>query len=94
MTGEIGVCVGIYLKLPLDEVKTRDHLRDRVLDLQPSVPEKNHQSVESSLDVGHAAHFHEIKLLRIVVKDELDGPRTNVVDSLCSSNGFRTQVST
>ena len=35
-------------------------------------------------------HFHEVEVLGIVIEDEFDRARADIVDSLCRSNRFRT----
>lgn len=37
-------------------------------------------------------HLHKVEFLRVVVEDELNGTRANIVDSLCRGDCLCTQV--
>jgi hypothetical protein len=76
-----------HLKLPLDKVKTCDHLRDGMFNLQSRVPIID--SVQSSILLAKffRVHLHKEELIRIYVKDEFNGASTNVVD--CFRRGNR-----
>ena len=39
-----------------------------------------------------SVHFHEVEVLGVVIEDELDRARSDIVDSLGRSNRFRTEV--
>src|SRR5260370_36022720 len=84
-----------HLKLPLDKVKTCDHLRDGMFNLQSRVPIKNGGSTLSILQAKcFHVHLHEEELVRIFIKDESTCACTNIIHGFRCSNCLGPKVCT
>ena len=76
-----------HLKLPLNKVKTCDHLRDGMFNLQSRVPIIDGGSVLHFACKCIRVHLHKEELVRMFIEDKFNGASTNVVD--CFRRGNR-----
>ena len=81
-----------YLKLPLDKVKARDHLRDRMFNLQSRIPIIDGGSVLHFAAEMFRLHLHKEELVRIFIEDEFNGASTNVVDCFRRGNRLSPKI--
>lgn len=87
---------GVYLELPLNEIKASDHFRYRMLDLQSRVPAMANVSVWYHRLGGKERtkdpHLHKIKPIRIIVKNKLHSPRSNIIHRLRRRDRLLAQI--